>query len=200
MHEHPLYKDETSLVAIDVLKRGQPLLEHFGVPASLSELPLQFIEAIKQLDPRFQGGRDLVRWQLEQDQTQWDEETKRVILDVAASMRMTEGETPLVGQYDAVIVLGGARQANLDRARYAVESVHKERASFGHLIVAGSTRKLNETEQSNTENYAPGAETEYDLCVGAARTISIENPGLIVSTMLVEGEKAGTPIVILSLP
>ena len=180
----------------EVLKAGQDILDHFEVSIDPVEEPEKFILALQQLDPRFQGGRELVRWQLEQDQTAWPETTQQVIMRAAEAMRMTAQETPLSGQFDAVIALGGARQSNLDRARYAVECVHRGEAAFKHLIVAGSARKLNDQEQEATASYAPGAKTEFDLCVGAAKTIAEENPGLIVSFAFIEDERAGTPAVI----
>lgn len=187
---------ETQPTGEQLLQAGSEFLQHFGVEANPVENPEEFRAALQQLDPRYQGGRDLVRWQLEADQTEWDEPTKDVIMRTAESMRMLEAETPLQGNFDAVIVLGGARQSNLDRTNYAVEAIKDGKATVKQLIVAGSSRELNEAEQENTANYAPGAKTEFDLCVGAAATASKENPGLIASVMYVEDKKAGTPAVI----
>lgn len=187
----------TQLTPEQILRAGSEFLQHFGVEvSSIEQRPEQFLEAMAQLDPRYQGGRKLVRWQLEADQTEWDEETQGVIMRAAERMGMLEAETPLQGEFDVVIVLGGARQANLDRARYPVEATKEGEAEFPHLVVAGSSRKLNEAEQENVSNYAPGAQTEFDLCVGAASTVAKENPGLVVSVLYVEEERAGTPVVI----
>ena len=78
---------------------------------------------------------------------------------------MLETETPLQGHYDAVAALGGARQANLDRLRYAAEARRSGKASFDHLVAAGAKRKLRDDEKANVANYAPNAETEMDLLV-----------------------------------
>jgi hypothetical protein len=188
---------ETQLSSEQLLKAGDQFLQHFGVELDPIEQPEKFLEAMAQLDPRYQGGRELVRWQLEADQTQWDDETKKVIMDTAEAMRMLEIETPLEGRFDVVIALGGARQANLDRIRYAVNAYKEGKASGTFwLIVAGSDRELNEAEQDNTANYAPGAKTEFDLCVGAAQTIEKENPGFHIDVFRVEDKRAGTPDVI----
>jgi hypothetical protein len=195
-HEQSGQNKETQLTSQEILQNGSELLEHFGVEVSPTEQPEQFLEAMAQLDPRYQGGRELVRWQLEADQTEWDEDTKNIIMRAAESMRMLEAETPLHGQFDAVIALGGARQANLDRTRYAVEATKDGSAEFKQLIVAGSSRELNEAEQENAANYAPGAKTEFDLCVGAAATVAKENPGLVTSVAYIEDKRAGTPAVI----
>jgi hypothetical protein len=105
-------------------------------------------------------------------------------------------ETPLVGSFDAAISLGAARQANLDRLRYVAEAVHEGRAEAKRIIIAGSARKLNEAEQENTVNYAPGATTEFDLCVGAAATVEKEFPDLSIETIFVDDEKAHTAHVV----
>ena len=187
---------ETQPTPEQLLQAGSELLQHFAVEVSPTEQPEQFLEAMAQLDPRYQGGRELVRFELEADQTEWDEETKAVIMRTAESMRMLEAETPLTGNFDAVIVLGGARQSSLDRTRYAVEAAKDGAANIKQLIVAGSSRELNEAEQKATENYAAGATTEFELCVGAAKTAAQENHGLVASVMYVEDRKAGTPAVI----
>lgn len=192
----PLQQKETQLTPEELLRTGSEFLQHFGVEVSPIEQPEQFLEAMAQLDPRYQGGRELVRFELEDDQTAWDEETKGVIMRAAEGMRMLETETPLSGRFDVVIALGGARQSNLDRSRYAVEAVKGGKAGINQLIVAGSSRELNEAEQKATENYAPGASTEFELCVGAAKTVAQENPGLVASVMYVEDKRAGTPAVI----
>src|SRR5437868_1193842 len=101
----------------EVLASGNELLDHFGLSIDPVEKSTEFINAIAQLDPRFQGGRELVRWQLEQDERSWPDETRHIIMETALRMRMFERETPLVGHYDIVIALGGARQSNLDRTR-----------------------------------------------------------------------------------
>lgn len=111
-------------------------------------------------------------------------------------MRMLVPETPLEGDYDVVIALGGARQSNIDRLRYAADAAARGQAGFKHLIIAGSTRKLNEAEQENTSNYAPGAQTESDLCAAAAKVVREEYPGISAISLVVQEEKAGTPDVI----
>lgn len=187
---------ETQQSAEQLFEAGSEFLRHFGVKANPLEQPETFRAALQQLDPRYQDGRDLVRWELEADETEWDDATKDVIMSTAEKMRMLEVETPLEGDYDAVIILGGARQSNLDRTNYAVDAITEGRATVKQLIVAGSSRELKEAEQANTANYAPGAKTEFDLCVGAAATAAKEKPGLVASVLYVDDEKAGTPVII----
>lgn len=157
------------------------------------------MHAMKQLDPRYEGGRSLVRYELAADQREWPEETKQVITRAAENMNMLKPETPLIGNFDVVIALGGANQQNHERPRYALEAMKKGEASFGQLVIAGSSRELKEGEQKNTANYAPGAKTEFDLCVAGAGVLAKEYPGVPISVMLVADEKAGTPEVIESV-
>jgi hypothetical protein len=187
-----LRPQESQLSAEHFLQAGSEFLEHFAVEVSPTEQPEQFLEALAQLNPRFQGGRELVRWQLEADQTEWDDATKDVIMRTAESMQMLETETPLAGQFDVVIVLGAARQANLDRARYGAKAIKEGGAQVKQLVIAGSSRPINEVEQKNTANYAAGAKIEFDLCGGAATAVARENPGLILSEMYVGNEHADT--------
>lgn len=190
---------ETQLNAEQVLQAGAELLAHFGVAANPHEHPEEFAAALNQLDPRYQGGHDLVRFELEKDETQWPEATRHIIMQAAEGMRMLEAETPLTGVYDVVVALGGARQSNLDRTRYAMQGASASSATFRHLVVAGSSRELPEAEQQNTANYAPGAATELDLCAAAARVVAQENPGTVVSIFGVDDKRASTPVVLESL-
>lgn len=194
-----LRPQETQVSPEQVLQAGSEFLQHFGVEVSPTEQTDQFMEAMKQLDPRYEGGRELVRYELAEDQREWPEETRQVIMRGAESMEMLKPETPLVGDIDVVIALGGANQQNHERPRYALEAMKKGEVTFKQLVIAGSSRKLKEGEQKNTANYAPGAETEFDLCVAGAAMLAKEYPGVPISVLFVDNEKAGTPDVIESV-
>ncbi|HEY1645851.1 MAG TPA: hypothetical protein VGF75_05785 [Candidatus Saccharimonadales bacterium] len=194
-----LSTQEAQVSPEQVLQAGSEFLQHFGVEVSPAEQPDQFMEAMKQLDPRYEGGRELVRYELAEDQREWPEDTKQVIMRGAENMGMLKPETPLVGDIDVVIALGGANQQNHERPRYALEAMKKGEATFKQLVIAGSSRKLKEAEQKNTANYAPGAETEFDLCVAGAAMLAKEYPGVPISVLFVDDEKAGTPDVIESV-
>lgn len=187
---------EHELSPEQVLATGNVLLQHFGIDADPAGQPDQFLETLKQLNPRYKEDRTLVRYELEADETQWDDTTKEVIMRTAENMGLLDAETPLAGDYDVVIVLGGARQSNLDRARYAATAAQEGGATFGSMVVAGSGRILKEAEQASVANYAPGAQTEYDLCAAAAATVAQESPGLPVDSKLVEGDKVDTAAIV----
>ncbi|MDO8444132.1 MAG: hypothetical protein Q7S80_01340 [bacterium] len=185
----------------DVLALGSVVefLMYFGLTIDpLTEVE-QFVNALAQLDPRYKEGRDLVRYQLEQDQTQWPAEAVEAIMACANYMGMRKLDTPLVGNFDLVVALGGARQANLDRAQFAAKAWSEEATTFGQLIVAGSNRILLETEIENVVNYARDARTEFDLCVAAAGLVAVQWPGMITSQFCVLDERAGTPAILESL-
>ncbi|HUA12892.1 MAG TPA: hypothetical protein VL989_00065 [Candidatus Sulfotelmatobacter sp.] len=214
--------EDTQLSPEQVLAAGEELLQYFGVEIRPTD-PLrteEFVGIMDQLNPRFQGERSLVRFELEQDQTEWPDEAKKVIMQAAEKMRMLEPQTPFEGYFDAIIVLAGARQSNLDRLRYAARCLYT-RASLltpipestrrayrhGALVIAGSKRKLQDAEKENVANYAKGAETEEDLVMAAVELVpSIEqklseefgkHPQIMAwGEVIVDGEKVGTPQVV----
>jgi hypothetical protein len=188
---------ERPLSPQQVLAAGSELLRHFGVTINPAEQPTEFGEALIQLDPRYKKERTLVRFELEDDSTNWSEQDKAVAMTAAERLHILKPETPLVGEFDVVISMGAARQANLDRLRYAAAATKKGgSAHVGQLIAAGSARKLKEAEQHNTANYAPGAVDEFDLAAGAAKTVARETPGLVVGVVYVDNERASTSTVV----
>lgn len=187
---------EVKPTAESVIYNCSKLLNHFDLKVDPRTDPDLFLDAIKQLNPRYQGDRTLVRFELESDSTEWDEVTAQVIMETAHSLGMLDPETPLVGEYDLIIVLGAARQANLDRMRYAAEAINSGAASTSQLIIAGSSRELGEAERDNVANYAPNATTEYDLCTAAAYLVSTKYRGINVDSVFVNDVKANTPSVI----
>jgi hypothetical protein len=211
--------EQTQLSPEQALGAGEELLQHFGVGVRPTD-PMrakEFVSAMDQLNPRFQGERPLVRFELEQDRTEWPEATKAVIMRAAEGMRMLEPQTPFEGSFDTIIVLAGARQSNLDRMRYAARCLYTRaelqvktpegQIRLGSLIIAGSKRKLNDAEKENVANYAPGAETEEDLVKATMDQVSVEKQKLTEEhgkysqimawgAIIAEGEKAGTPDVV----
>ncbi len=192
-----LGNNETQLSSEQLLGVSGEFLQHFAVDADPHDASDQFLESLRQIDPRYKDGRHLVRFELEADQTEWDEHTKDIIMRTAEGMRMLVPETPLPnGIYDTIIALGGARQAPLDRTRYAADAIAAGDVKTKRLIVAGSDRKLNEVEQENVANYAPHATTEYELCVSAVMAVAAENPDSEFQVMRIKRERADTPDVI----
>lgn len=194
MSEHLHHPEQ--LTAQEILASAQEFLSHFQIKADPVGEADVFQAALKELNPRYKEGRTLVRWELEADQTAWPEETLGVIERAATSMNMLKHETPLAGQFDAVIVLGAARQAPKDRTLYAVNAVAESRATVGQIIAVGSARKLKEAEQEAVANYAPTAQTEADLMVAAANLALAQAPEVPVRVIQLEEEKANTAFVV----
>lgn len=174
MNERVLYSQEPLQTAEQILAAGQPLMDHFGIEADARINQEGFTAALAQLDPRYKGERSLVRWQLEADQTEWPEATDVLVKQTAEAMRMMHAETPLQGRFDLVLVMGGARQAPADRARYAAECLFNKSADFISVAVLGSQRPLDDQEQAAVANYAPHAKTEGDLAISAVKVLEQE--------------------------
>ncbi len=172
-------------------------LAYFGVEINSFDDPDAFMSALRQLDPRYKDDRNLVRYQLEHDQTQWPTDAVEAIMACTRDMRMLEPETLPQSdrEYYLIIVLGGARQSNLDRARFAARCKTECYYPKGNLVVAGSSRKLDDGERNNISNYAPIAETEFDLCCAAAAIVAKES-AIVTSQYMVDNERAGTPDVL----
>jgi hypothetical protein len=64
-------------------------------------------------------------------------------------------------------ILGGANRAPLDRLRFGLEATD----DFEHVVYLGSSRAVSEVEKEKAEEYAPNAQTEFDLGSGAFETL-----------------------------
>lgn len=186
-----------------VLTVGTELMGHFGADIDPIADPENFRNALTQLNPRFSGDRDLVRFELEGDVTAWSSADKDEIMDAATTQGLLAEETPLKGVFDHVISLGAARQANLDRPTYAMNARLSHTALFAGMTIVGSARKIGEAERENVANYAPEVTafggTEFDLVVAAARTVAREYPGYSIGVNYVDNPKASTENVLRSV-
>lgn len=157
----------------------------------------QFKLACEQANPRYQGERDLVRFVLEKDCTEWPEEVADATMNLAGCLGMLHGETPLTGKWDIIIALGGARRSPLHRVCFAAQAIKEYRASTTMLIVGGSTRALSDAEKEVVQDFAPNAQTEYDLCTGAAGYITERHMGLAdIATTCKDDPRSGNDGVI----
>lgn len=158
----------------------------------------RFLKTIEQLNPRYKGGRDLVRFQLEENANDWPPGVASATMILAKTFLMCHGETPLPSreEWDMIIALGGARRSILNRATYAAQAIKEGRADARILAIAGSTRPLLEKEIELTRDFAPDARTEYDLCVGAAGHIRKRNPEINIITVCEDNPRSGNDGVI----
>lgn len=174
----------------EVLEQGSALLSRFGVevdPVAESEL---FQQAMNELNPRFSGDRELSRYELEADDREWSEGDRSLIVETGREFGLLNPETRLTGSYDAVIAMGAARMAPLDRLQYAANAVVSGEAKAKLLIAAGSERVVGDAERSATDLYAPGAVTEFDLSLGAVSRVAHDSR-LLVAPLRVPGVQAG---------
>ncbi len=169
---------------------AQLFLEEIGIDADPFTEPEAFLKACEQANPRYKGGRDLVRFQLEEDETQWEPQQRRATMILARELGMFN-EKRLEGDWDVVIALGGARRSPLHRACYAAEAIARGKAGAKVLVFAGSNRPTNKAEQVTVEDFAPKADEEIKICEGAAGVIKKRYPDIRIVTICNPDPKSG---------
>lgn len=122
--------------------------------------------AVEHWDSRKEKTRQQVDWAkanlAEEGSEAWD-----VIFEAADQLGLIESTVPTEKNPNWLIIPGGANKAPLHRLTYGLESVD----SFGQLVYLGAGRNISDLEKENAAEYAPGAETEYDLGCGAFETL-----------------------------
>lgn len=138
-----------------------------GLPADRAErlTALQRVAATH-WDFRKGAERQAVDWNdelLDQEGSeQWN-----TIFAAATKLNMVESSKPLNKHPDYLAILGGANKAPFDRLRYGLESVD----DFNHVVYLGSSRPVSDAEREKAKDYAPDAQTEFDLGCGAFETL-----------------------------
>lgn len=85
-------------------------------------------------------------------------------------------EMPCEKNFDYVIALGGARFSCLYRPKYMYELLTNLGISAHTAILLSGMRPISESERIATDNYAPDADTEYDLInSGAERAFNLRS-------------------------
>lgn len=140
----------------------------------------------------------------ERQTTDWNDELLdqegsdqwNTIFAAADKLGLVKSSEPLNKTPDYLVILGGANKAPLDRLRYGLENVD----NFGHVAYLGSSRPVSDAEREKAKDYAPDAQTEFDLGCGAFETllgarqvdeISIERDGDTWGMRLYEFEHDG---------
>lgn len=177
----------------------QMFLKAVGIDADPIREREAFHLACEAINPRFkdkEGRRqDLVRFQLQDDQTKWDDAVRLATLNLAEKLGMLCGEKILEGDFDIVAALGGANKSPLQRGLYAAEFIERGVAGAKVLAIAGSTRVIKDAEKQ-VATYAPGAETEYDLCLGAANFLRTRYPDINTVAVCKDDPRSGNDGVI----
>jgi hypothetical protein len=125
---------------------------------------LQILQGVGQKYWDFRKGaeRQAVDWNDEQlDLT--ESLQGKAIFDAARSLGMVESTRPSIDA-DYLVILGGANKAPHDRLKYGLEVTH---GYFEHAVYLGSTRPVSDVEREKAKDYAPNAQTEFDLGCGA---------------------------------
>ena len=104
-------------------------------------------------------------------ETSFNEEETKSIIDAANALGMIDSSSPQRESYDFCTVLGGANRSPLLRVQYAKEQIDNSGVSVPYIILLGSSRPLDDDEKAKTEDYAPGAQDEFDLMNGAVETV-----------------------------
>jgi len=173
-------------------------LKAVGIDINPFKEPEQFKQACHDTNTRFNGGQDLVRYQLAsvEDRRDWDEDVVLATMNLAGKLGMRHGESPLTGKFDLIIASGGARLAAMNRACYAVQAILDNRATTSLIVLAGSTRAIRDDERPSLCNFAPDAKTEFDLYVEAEKRISDRHPDIPLLLVRKDNPKAGNDDII----
>lgn len=142
----------------------------FGV----AELPSDIAERLTVLqslaaehwDFRKGAERQVINWDNElldqPDSEQW-----RTVFSAADKLGLVQSTEPANKTPDFLVILGGANKAPLDRLHYGLEKTD----DFGQVAYLGSSRPLSDAEREKAKDYAPDAQTEFDLGCGAFETL-----------------------------
>ncbi|HSA84359.1 MAG TPA: hypothetical protein VLF20_05765, partial [Patescibacteria group bacterium] len=115
----------------------------------------------------FRRGRE--RWEITETfaMDESDSELGRTIHEGTRSMEMSKPSTATLFHYSILGILGGAFRSPYNRLKYGLE----QDVTYDTLVFLGSEREVLPLEQEQTKDYAPGARTEFELGVGAIKTL-----------------------------
>lgn len=94
-------------------------------------------------------------------------ELETEIYGVASEFQLTGDSVPKNPHVDAALVMGGANKTPLIRTRYAKKLMGSRLLVPQKVIGLGSSRVVGDEERDKAVEYAPDAQTEFDLMCGA---------------------------------
>ncbi len=111
----------------------------------------------------------------ERQATKWDDELLdqegskqwNTIFDAGDKLGLVKDTEPVNKRPNSLVILGGANRAPFDRLRYGLEKVE----DFDQVAYLGSSRPASDAEREKAKDYAPNAQTEFDLGCGAFETL-----------------------------
>lgn len=111
------------------------------------------------------------RWMIQEDAFLSDQKT--IIMDCVTLLGLRDVVEPS-RQPDYVLPLGGARLANLDRCIAANNVCSKYPRNEILVVALTGMRPINDIERPFLEQYAPGAQTEYEaMCGGMSKAFNL---------------------------
>jgi len=150
------------------------LADLFGV----SDLPTSITEKIDVLQQIATEYWDFRKGAERQD-VNWDDDLldredsrqRRIVLEAANKLGLVQNTVPLNTRPNTLAILGGANKSPLRRLMYGLGIVE----DFDQVVYLGSSRSLPEAEKERTFDYAPEAQTEFDLgCSALEKVLSAE--------------------------
>jgi hypothetical protein len=103
-----------------------------------------------------------------------DDERQHLVIALADQLGLRSATAPSTQRRTISMALGGARRAPLTRLRWLLEDEKgRPRKRPERLVLLGSSRELLDIEREPgvVDDYAPDAETEFDLMVGAGTSL-----------------------------
>lgn len=168
-----LTPEQLASAELDAFVMNEGLVEMAGL-FGVEELPedrrdrLRVLQDLAQDHWDFRKGaeRQAVNWDNEllddPESEQW-----KTIFEAADKLGLIENTEPQNKTPDALVILGGANKAPLDRLRYGLDAID----DFGYVAYLGSSRAVSDAERAKAIEYAPHAQTEFDLGCGAVETL-----------------------------
>lgn len=159
----------TAWIRQDAMKQ---LISLFGGNPEKMDAPLKdsllYLESfVKRWDFRAQkGGSE--RWAIADNEFIKEHEADILIQMEALGLI---GKTKPSFDPDFILPLGGARKANLNRVQMVKKIVDEKGLTGKYIVALSGFRPLNEIELPFTEEYAPGAKTEFDAINGALEMV-----------------------------
>lgn len=113
------------------------------------------------------------RWNIADDE--FVKKNAMVIIECSRALCLVNGSLP-TERPNYILPLGGARCSNLDRPLYAKKIIDQFGYSGIKVVALSGFRKINEKERCSVDEYALGAETEFDaINCGLERAFGLKN-------------------------
>jgi len=153
---------------------ANPGLDELASLFGVEELPDDPRERLHKLEELAAAHWDF-RKGAERQATDWNDELLdqegseqwEAVFSGADKLGLVESSTAKNKHPQTLMFYGAANRAPFDRLRYGLEQVE----DFGQLVYLGCSRPVSDGEREEAKDYAPDAQTEFDLGWGALETL-----------------------------